>query len=273
MVTTGSPATTTSVSSLATTRTELRLRWWVEVAIIAVYYGIYSGIRDLHGANSVNKGQALHNANRIIDLERDLGIFDEQHVQHVFLHFRWMLSVLNDFYASAHFLAVGGVLIWLFFAQPERYRRWRNTLALCTGLALIGFAFFPVLPPRLLPFAEYHFVDTLKTIGGLWNFSSGPANDVSDQYAAMPSLHTAWSTWCACAVASSWRSWWKKVAVMAYPLLTVFCIIVTGNHYFLDALGGLVVLAGGFALARVVSNVHPERPRIPAERQPVEAHA
>jgi membrane-associated phospholipid phosphatase len=184
-------------------------------------------------------------------------------VQHVFLHFHAFISVLDDFYGSAHFLAVGGVLLWLFFARPQCYRRWRNTLAICTGLALIGFAFFPVLPPRLLPFAEYHIVDTLRVVGGLWDFSSGPANEVSNQYAAMPSLHTAWSTWCAVAVASACRSRWTKVAVFVYPALTIFCIVVTGNHYFADAIAGLLALAIGYGGALLVTDRLPRVRRRP----------
>ena len=131
---------------------------------------------------------------------------------------------------------------------PERYRLWRNTLALATGLALIGFSFFPVLPPRLLP-AGYHFVDTLRVVGGLWNFSSGPVNDVSNQYAAMPSLHTAWSAWCALAVMPLIRPLWGKVLVVLYPLATIFCIIVTANHYFADVVAGLLLLGVSYLLA------------------------
>jgi membrane-associated phospholipid phosphatase len=241
----------------------------VEVVIIAVFYSVYSFIRDLHGTNAGSVERATRNAHRIIRLERDLHIFDEQPIQHTFLHLHGFVSFLDDYYGSAHFIAVAGVLIWLFFAQPKRYRRWRNTLAVCTALALVGFAFFPVLPPRLLPYGEYHIVDTLKVIGGLWNFSSGPANDVSNQYAAMPSLHTAWSTWCALAVASACRSWWAKIAVFLYPALTVFCIVVTGNHYFADAAGGLLTLAAAYAVARLVTGRLPPLHRRSAEdRQP-----
>lgn len=93
--------------------------------------------------------------------------------QHSFIHAWLLISGLDDFYGAAHFLAVTAVLLWLFLTRPNHYRQWRNTLALCTAAALIGFAFFPVLPPRLLPYAQFHIVDTLKTVGGLWNFSSG----------------------------------------------------------------------------------------------------
>jgi membrane-associated phospholipid phosphatase len=138
-------------------------------------------------------------------------------------------------------------LLYLFRRQPWRYPLWRNTLAFTTALALIGFAFFPLMPPRLLP-PGYHFTDTLRTVGGLWSFDSGPMNAVSNQYAAMPSLHFAWSSWCALVLGPAVKRRWLKVLVYAYPLVTLFAIVVTGNHYILDAIGGAVILAAGFGL-------------------------
>jgi membrane-associated phospholipid phosphatase len=230
-----------------------RLRWWVEVLIIGAFYGVYSVIRNLHAAGTHNLVRATHNAYRIVRFERDLHIFAEASVQHAFVHDRLFILALDDYYGIAHFVAVIGVLIWLFFARREHYARWRNTLALCTAAALAGYAFFPVLPPRLLPAAQFHIVDTLKVVGGLWNFSSGPTNRVTDQYAAMPSLHTAWSTWCALAVGSACKTKRAKIAVLAYPALTIFCIVVTGNHYFSDAAGGLVTLALSYLVVHYVT--------------------
>jgi membrane-associated phospholipid phosphatase len=148
-------------------------------------------------------------------------------------------------------------LILLFFRFPSHYRLWRNTLAFTTGLALIGFYFFPLLPPRLLP-PQYHFVDTLRTIGGLWNFSSGAVNDVSNQYASMPSLHTAWSAWCALVVISMVKPWWGKLALL-YPAVTIFCIVVTANHYFSDAIAGLALLGVSYLLGLLVTRVLDDR--------------
>jgi hypothetical protein len=213
----------------------------------------------VHGANDEAVEEATVNAHRIIGLERALHIFYESQVQQAFLHQTWFISFLDDFYGSAHFVAVAAVLAWLFFAQPTRYRFWRNVLAACTALALVGFAAFPLLPPRLLP-SSYHFVDTLRVVGGLWNFSGGPVNDVSNQYAAMPSLHTGWSTWCACAAIPAVRPRWAKVALFVYPALTVFCIVVTANHFFLDAVGGLLALGLAFVMVGGAQRYWP-RPR------------
>lgn len=229
-----------------------RSHWWREVLIVAAFYGLYTLVRDLRGDKPVSVTQAFTNAKRIIHVERWVGLFHEAGVQHHFLSDRWLIRLCDDFYGTLHFVVTVFVLVLLFFAFPTRYRGWRNTLALTTGLALIGFYFFPLMPPRLLP-PGYGFEDTLKVIGGLWNFSSGPVTDVSNQYAAMPSLHTAWATWSACALATVIRPVWGKVAVFAYPAFTVFAIVVTANHYFADAIAGLVLLGLSALIAQPIT--------------------
>ena len=213
-------------------------------------------VRDLDGQTTASIARARANALRIVDAERRLHVFVEQPVQAWFLHDRVLVSVLDDYYGTVHFVAVVVVLLVLFRRHPSRYRHRRNVLALTTLLALAGFLAFPVLPPRLLP-ASYHFVDTLRSVGGLWDFKSGPVNRVSNQYAAMPSLHTAWALWCAVALLDVVTSPRRRLGLFAYPVLTVFCVVVTGNHYLADAAGGAVVLALAEGLVRTAERLGP----------------
>ena len=234
---------------------------------MGAFYGLYTLVRDLHGAQLVSKTRAFTNAKRIIRLERFTGIYHELTLQRDLLHDRWLIRLCNDFYGTLHFIVTIVVLLLLFFWVPTKYRAWRNTLALTTGLALIGFYFFPLMPPRLLP-SSYGFIDTLEKVGGLWDFSSGPVNDVSNQYAAMPSLHTAWSMWSACALASMLRPWWAKVVVFVYPAFTIFAIAVTANHYFADAIAGLLLLWFSAAITHPVTAALDRRAyRLEAKRQ------
>jgi hypothetical protein len=213
-----------------------------------VFYGVYSAIRDLHGTTQSSAVTAFRNAQRVIGAERRFGFFDEQRFQHVFLRWRLVIEVLNDVYNTMHFVVPAVLLVVLYRGVPREYRLWRNTLAITTALALVGFTLFPVMPPRLLP-PSYHFVDTLKTVGGLWSFDSGPISKVSNQFAAMPSLHMAWSSWCASVMVVTFRRPWAKTAAVTYPVVTLFCIIVTANHYFLDAIAGVVTVGIGFVIA------------------------
>jgi membrane-associated phospholipid phosphatase len=102
---------------------------------------------------------------------------------------------------------------------------------------------------------SFGFVDTLPEYGGaLWTFDSKGMTQLSNQYAAMPSMHIGWSSWCAFAMWPLLRRRWTKIAMLLYPAATLFCIVVTGNHFWIDGIGGQLALAagiwGGWALHR-----------------------
>lgn len=220
------------------------LRFWRELAYIVAFYGVYSVVRNTQGSAAVSAGQALANAVRVVRWERMLGIYREQAIQHAFLGNRMFVELWNNFYGTFHFIVTGFALILLFRKFPTRYRRWRNALGFTTAFALVGFALYPLMPPRLLPHS-YGFVDTLRTYGAVWNFDSGAVHKISNQYAAMPSLHFAWAAWSALALIPVLRHAWAKVLAGIYPALTLFAIVVTANHYFLDAAGGAAILCAG----------------------------
>ena len=220
-----------------------RLYWWREAIYVLLFYGVYSAVRNLFGSAAVSAEHAFNNAKIIRTMERALGSYHEETIQEWFLDERWFIQFWNLFYGTFHFAVTTFCIFWLFRKFPERYVKYRTALAVTTALALIGFATFPLMPPRLIP--EWGFVDTLKVYGGLWSFDSGAMQKVSNQYAAMPSLHFAWSTWCALVLVPTVRRRWLKVLSAIYPWATLFAIVVTGNHFWLDAAGGAAILAVG----------------------------
>jgi len=245
-----------------------RPRWWVEISITLVFYFIYSTIRNQFGSaiGGSIRDDALHNANRVIDLERALRLFHEQWIQRQFIEYDWFIRFWNIFYGSFHFAVTLAVMIYLFRHYPHRYIRMRSALAATTSVALIGFATFPLMPPRLLENSisrfggsqgGYGFIDTLIDPGGLWSFDSGTLERISNQYAAMPSLHIAWATWCVVALYPVLKRRSSRILAVSYPFMTFFAIIVTANHYWIDAVGGLVALMAGLALARPVERLLP----------------
>lgn len=225
-----------------------RLRWWLEVAYIGAFYAVYTAIRNTQGSARVGIDHAFHNATRLIKVERLVGVFHEESLQDRFLPYRGFIQFWNVYYGTFHFFVTLFALVWCYRCLPGRYPRMRNALLATTGLALIGFATFPLMPPRLLP-PRYGFVDTLATYGGLWSFDSGAISKLSNQYAAMPSLHFGWSAWCVVALWPWARTKPRKALLLAYPACTTFAIAVTANHYFFDAAGGAVVLIAGFSIA------------------------
>jgi len=236
-----------------------RLHWWSEILIIGAFYGIYTVIRNQFGSelgDSV-KQAAIDNAYDMIALERAVHLFGEKGIPDLFIEWDLFIQFWNIFYGFCHFAVTIGVMLLLYRRHPVRYGIQRTVLAFTTGLALIGFAFYPLMPPRLLndcgPFGAcdltYSYVDTLVDPGGFWSFNSSAMMDISNQYAAMPSLHFAWSMWCFLALYKHMAHPGAKIAIAAYPWLTLFAIVVTANHYWLDAAGGLGALGAGLAAA------------------------
>jgi len=230
-----------------------RLYWWREVLITLVLYQVYSAIRNVsEGSTRV----AFRHARQLMDWQSAIGINHELTLQSWALNSRPLIVFLNYIYGSLHFIVTAGAVIYLYRRWPGDYPRWRNTLALTTLLALIGFIFWPLMPPRLLP-ASYGFVDTLKEYPTFWSFDSGAINKISNQYAAMPSLHFGWALFCASALAPRLQHRWARVAAALYPVLTLAAIVLTGNHFFLDAAGGAVVFLAGYWLSRRLTRPGP----------------
>jgi len=260
----------------ARTETGRRLRWWRELAYIVGLYLVYSWVRNRFGSSGTGAARiALDHAKDIIGAQDAVGLWFEPELQRWYLGLpaRGLIRVWNIYYGTAHFVVTAGALIWLYRRQPDRYSLWRTTLAAMTLAALIGFATYSLMPPRLLdststygacfgqePGCEgYRIVDTLAVDGGWLSFDDEKAAAVSNQYAAMPSMHTGWSTWSAAVLWGLVRRRWVRALVVAYPCATVFCILITGNHYWLDALGGLVAFAVGFGIARAVTTWNESR--------------
>jgi hypothetical protein len=224
-----------------------RLRWWKEVLAVVAFDLVYEWTSSkAAGAHAV----AGSHAHQIVHSEQVLGVFREHAIQQWFLPHRLLIEASDLFYSTVHFVLPVVTLVWLFRRFPERYVRWRNALAWMTGLGLIGFIAFPLLPPRFLP-ASFGFVDTLNVIGGVGSWDSALMKDAGNLYAAMPSLHIAWALWCVVALVPVVRRRWIKALLILHPFVTLFTIVVTANHYFLDAAGGVVVFTLGVAIARL----------------------
>jgi hypothetical protein len=263
------------------------LRWWKEALLAAGVYAVYSIVRNRFGSAGGDPGPAFGHAKDIIAIEDALRLYVEPQVQQWYLDLpaNGLIRLWNVYYGLAHFLVTFVALVWMFRRDPGRYRLLRNTLALTTGVALIGFAAYSLMPPRLLddpgefggcqiyapeaaaaapPGAltapgcdKFGFVDTVAEYGGWISFGNEGMKEVSNQYAAMPSMHIGWATWVSIVLYPLVRRRWAKVLVLAYPFITLVCIVVTANHFWLDGVGGLVCLGVGYALARVITRPQP----------------
>ena len=215
-----------------------RLQWWAEFPILFVLYQLFEVAR---GHVHPHATPALRNARWLEDLERWTWTLHEAPLNHFVFDHKTLAQAMNIYYGTIHFVVPPLVLFWLWRSRPEQYRRLRNALAAVTISSIAFFITVPLAPPRFVP-AQAHatFHDTTP-YGGLGPLDRGNFKD-DNPYAAMPSLHVAWSTWCACAVIGAGRRRSRWLALL-YPLATLLVVVGTANHWFFDAVGGWLLLA------------------------------
>lgn len=224
-------------------------------------YWLYTAVRN---AVPDQANVADRRADELYRLEQAFGIDIELAVNLAVDRITWLIVGMNYYYAVAHFVVTTVVLIWLYRRHPGRYARWRTVFLITNAVALVVFYAYPLAPPRLLP--GYGYVDTVVTHGTWGSWASGDIAAASNQYAAMPSMHVAWSLWCAIVVVLFARRHWVRVLAVAHPVVTLVVIVATANHFLLDAVGGAAALACGYAVPRAVVGLRRHRGRRPPTR-------
>ncbi|RBY76161.1 PAP2 family protein [Blastococcus sp. TF02-09] len=233
-------------------RSFARPLWWVEVLLLAVLYGVYSLVR-----NSVGDvvARAYANGREILAVEDTWGLAQERGLNDWVHRTDVVAAAVALHYATLHFLVTPAVLTWLFVRRPGQYRAASGILMVTTALALIGFYWVPTAPPRLLP--DEGFVDVMSQTSawGWWPASGTPGSDaISNQFAAMPSLHCAWAAWCGVVLVVLVRRTWVRMVALGYPFSTFFVVLGSGNHYLLDVVAGVGVLCLGAAVVQVAGS-------------------
>ena len=209
-----------------------------ELAVVATLYAIWRLARKLPLATAEG---AIERARQLDDLQRALGFPSELSLQHFVLDYDWLGRATNVYYATVHVPATIAFLVWLFVRHRNEYPHWRNGLALVTGLCLI-IRFVRVAPPRFLP--ELGYID-LASKYGLSVY--GPVGTgVSDQFAAMSSIHVAWAAVVSFGIIGASTSKWRWVFALQV-VLTMLAVSASGNHWWLDGVVAIGLL--GIALA------------------------
>ncbi|MFB6640708.1 bifunctional glycosyltransferase 87/phosphatase PAP2 family protein [Streptomyces chartreusis] len=219
-----------------------------ELLLIRVTYYAYAQIRlaAAGGSNSAGRVTAEEHGEEIHSIERALGIDIEHWANHAVVQVDWLRSFFDFYYESFHFGVPLAILAVLYWRRPVDYRWARTAIGFATVFALIGFWLYPLAPPRLMP--GLGFIDTVHGPQDFTQPDYGTLTELTNQYAAMPSLHFGWSLWCGLVVLILAPRWWMKALGLLHPLFTVTAIVVTGNHWVLDAVGGAAVVGAGFAV-------------------------
>ncbi|MEV4970991.1 phosphatase PAP2 family protein [Streptomyces scopuliridis] len=213
-----------------------------ELLLVAGLFPLYKLGRQ---AATGRTGEALRNADRVWDWERALQLPGEGSVQGVLLDSGTLVHLANTYYATVHFPATVLFLGWLYWRRPGHYVWARRVLSVLTGAALALHLLMPLAPPRLL--AASGLVDT-GLVYGPTVYGESPGTDaLANQFAAMPSLHVGWALMVAVGLIAATRSRWRWLWLL-HPLLTLFVVIGTANHYWLDAFVAVALLTGALAV-------------------------
>jgi membrane-associated phospholipid phosphatase len=215
---------------------------WREALIMAFAYGLYSLVKGVWGG-SLEEGRRA--AASLIDLEKSLGIYVEPDLQRFFVDHHLGMPFWNAFYVVSQVIVLPLTLFLVYRYARGSYAFIRNMAALSWTAGVIWYALQPVAPPRLL---ESGFTDTVST-QTFFELDSEFIRAFYNPVAAMPSLHVGMAPVVAWALIKLTPWAWTKALGIAYPLLVAVSIVVTGNHFILDIVGGLAVVLPAAAIS------------------------
>ncbi len=235
-----------------------------EFALIAGLYSIWRLARMLPIASTDG---AIDRAHDIARFEQDLHLPSELSLEHLMLQHGWLAQATTWYYASVHVPALIGFLIWMFIRHRDKYPHWRNGLVLVT-LGCLIIRFIRVAPPRFLYDLGY------TNLAGNWGpsvYGSDVSKGVSDQFAAMPSIHVAWAAVVSFGVVAASTSRWRWV-FLPHVFITTVVVAATANHWWMDGVVAVILLAGALVLdtavrrafARRAASALPEAVAVPA---------
>lgn len=226
------------ISSYFGGRINLATEFPVVWAALLTYYVV-------RGVSGQDREWAVRNAHHVVDFEKALGIFHEEQMQAFVMRHEWLTRLFNYVYVWWYWPMIIGVLVWLCIWRTEHYTFYRNAMLFSGAIGLTMFLLFPLAPPRFL--GDMGFVDTIAT-GSSFSDYVRPAS-LTNHYAAMPSFHLGWNFLLAVAIYRNTKHIaWRSFAV-ASPIMMFLAIVVTGNHYIIDGVAGVMVALAGFKLA------------------------
>ncbi|RKS67983.1 PAP2 superfamily protein [Motilibacter peucedani] len=225
-------------------RTEQRrpaVRLLHELVVLGGLWLVYSVGRGLAGRHTTG---APGHASDVWSLERRLHLPSEAALQRFALHSEDLVRVANVYYEFEHFVTLGLVSLYLLLVRPEKYDAFRRVLVATTALALVGHVVYPLMPPRMRP--DFGIVDTGVRFGQSVYGADPHNHGLLNQYAAMPSMHVAWAFLFAGTVIWAARSRWRWLMLLD-PVATTWVVVVTGNHYWVDGIVGVLCLLVAWA--------------------------
>lgn len=212
-----------------------------EVAVVCALFALWQVANSLtrgHTVGGVDRGKWLWHAERIVHLP------SEKSVQDLIIHHSWLVRAANYYYDTMHLTLMVVFLVWLWLRHRDRYPVVRNTIAAFTAMSLL-IQMIAVAPPRLI--GGTGLIDTAQVYGQSVYAAFG--SGLADEYAAMPSIHVGWAVLISIAIVMCSPSRWRWLGLL-HGLLTIFVVVATANHYWLDGIAACILLAPAWLIAR-----------------------
>jgi hypothetical protein len=217
---------------------QTRPRWWGQVILVVGFAWAYDEIRSLHG-NVVAAG--IRHGHAVLRADRALHIDWSGSLNQWLSHHDALADVLAGYYVVMH-LGMTALMLLLLWRHGDGYRHHRDALLLASLVGLGVYWLYPVAPPRLLG------GQTHDTVAQVLPFAYTVETKSANLYAAIPSLHVAWALWVAVAIWAMTSRRWLRALGAAHPVLTTLTVLATGNHYTLDVVSGVVLIAVSYPL-------------------------
>lgn len=214
---------------------------------------LYFGVR---GVTEGSAAAAISHAEDLLALERWLRIDIEATAQSWILDHHLLVTFANWVYIWGHWPVIAVTLLWLYRHERHAYLVLSRAMFISGGIGLIIFALYPVAPPRLMPGGMW--VDTVTELSTSYRVLQPPS--LVNKYAALPSLHVGWNLLVGIVVFGVATRRHLRAAAATLPVLMVLAVVLTGNHYVLDAvLGAALALVGLVAARRLTDQLPPSR--------------
>ena len=224
----------------------------VQFVLLAAAYWAW---RHARGAVDGSLGLSFSHARDLVDAERSLGLLIEPGLQHWAVSAGWPADVARWGYANLHFKGSCVMLAILYFRYRPSYGFVRNAVFAAMAISVLGYALFPTAPPRFLPELG---LDPSTAVTGNDPQISNPGNALFNPFAAVPSMHVGLSVILAGSLGMLVRPLVLRSLFFAYPLLMTYVVLASGNHFWLDAVFGLVTAALAVGVAVVLARFNPD---------------
>jgi membrane-associated phospholipid phosphatase len=205
--------------------------------VVSLFAAAYFAYRLVRGLVEGDANAAFAHARDLISIESKLHQFVAPSVQAWASSSHLVMLCASWLYVNAQTSITLSALLFLYLRHNRSFYFVRNMFMIAMAIALVGYIVFPTAPPRFMP--EWGFIDSVSDFTGVHvDHASATASALFNPYAAVPSMHVAFALMIGWPLARLSKHTIVRVLWLLYPFLMAFVIVVTANHFIVDALLG-----------------------------------